>query len=167
MYFDTSVFLLCLLLFFVRISLRNMKGRFQMGLLQLGPLNIKYEWIILFGAGLITYLVLLKVIQDKSFRQELFDTHFNIIFIWILIFKLSILLFRPSIIIENPLGLLYFHGGTNGIILASIVSLLYLYWKTKKLSWSKEQIIQGLTYTVVSFIISYWLFRTLAILIID
>jgi hypothetical protein len=64
----------------------------------------------------------------KVIEQNLLSTAL----VWILVFKFSILLFRPSIIWTNPFGLLFFTGGTRGIYLASIIGLLYFYWQTYK-----------------------------------
>jgi hypothetical protein len=144
-----------------------MRRGLLMGIFQLGPLSIKYEWAILFAAGLITYAVVKKAIHSKPFSKDFLDTLFNIVFIWIIIYKLSILLFRPSLLLTNPLGLLYFNGGNKGAILALIVCLIYLFWTFKKRSWQKEDLIQGLIITVVSAFLSFWLVRTFFILFIQ
>ncbi|MCG1020811.1 hypothetical protein [Sutcliffiella horikoshii] len=49
--------------------------------------------------------------------------------LWIVVFKFSIIIFRPSIIWTNPYGLLFFTGGTNGAYLATVGTILFLYWK--------------------------------------
>lgn len=144
-----------------------MRRGLLMGIFQLGPLTIKYEWAILFAAALITYAVLKKAIHNKAFSKDFLDTLFNIVFIWIIIYKLSILLFRPTLLLTNPLGLLYFNGGTKGAILALIVCLIYLFQTFKKRSWQKEDLIQGLIITVVSAFLSFWLVRTFFILFIQ
>lgn len=135
-----------------------------MGILQLGPLNIKYEWLLLLFAGIATYFVLRVMLKNKSFQKEFIDAAVNVAILSLLIFKFSIVLFRPKLIFENPIALLYFDGGTKGLVLASISGAAYLLWKLRKMKWSNVDFVKGVIYTAISFLLSYWLLRTLLIL---
>lgn len=138
-----------------------------MDILQLGPLTIKYNWLFLFISGFITYLILNKKLTNPTFKKEFTDVLFNTVFILIIVFKFSIILFRPSLLLDNPLAILYFNGGTKGMIIASIVALSYLFWKKKKLYWKTPDFMQGIIYTFISFAISYWSIRTVFYIIMN
>lgn len=135
-----------------------------MGILQLGPFNIKYEWLLLLFAAIATYFVLKKMFTNKRFQKEFIDTTINVTILSFLIYKFSIILFRPELIFENPIALFYFNGGTKGLVLALIIGALYLFWKVRKNKWNMADFVEGVIYTAISFLLSYWLLRTLLIL---
>ncbi|UII54123.1 hypothetical protein LS684_10425 [Cytobacillus spongiae] len=133
-----------------------------MGVFQLGPLSVKYEWILMFLAGWIAYIVMKKVTEkDSSFQNEWVEAFMNSLFIYLLTYKFSIVIFRPDLIIDHPVALLYFTGGTRGSILGMIVIILYLIWKIKKHQWNKAQVVSVIVYGFVTFALSFWLLRTL------
>lgn len=137
-----------------------------MGILQLGPLNIKYEWLLLLLAGLTTYFVLRVMLKNKNFQKEFIDVVMNVTILSVLIYKFSIILFRPKLIFENPIALLYFDGGTKGLVLALISGVAYLFWKVRKMKWGYVDFMKGVIYTAISLLLSFWLFRTLLILVL-
>lgn len=137
-----------------------------MGILELGPLTIKYEWLILFLAGIMTFILLRILLRQQPFKQQFIDALLNGVVIWFLIYKFSILLFRPSLLFENPLGILYFHGGMKGSFLGAFIAFLYLIWRKRKSQWGLREFIHGFTYSIVGFGLSYWLIRTCFLLFI-
>ncbi|MGY4758496.1 redoxin domain-containing protein [Paenibacillus caseinilyticus] len=52
--------------------------------------------------------------------------------LWVLVWKLSILLWEPKSILDDPVSLLYFNGGQKGVWLASIVSGLYILYAAER-----------------------------------
>ncbi|WP_426450968.1 TlpA family protein disulfide reductase [Paenibacillus sp. S-38] len=52
--------------------------------------------------------------------------------LWVLVWKLSILLWEPQSILGDPASLLYFNGGEKGVWLASIVSGLYIIYTAER-----------------------------------
>lgn len=115
-------------------------------------------------AGLTTYFVLRIMLKNKNFQKEFIDAATNVTILSFLIYKFSIILFRPKLIFENPIALLYFDGGTKGLVLALMIGVAYLFWKVRKMKWSKVDFVKGVIYTTISFLLSYWLLRTLLIL---
>lgn len=133
-----------------------------MGTLQLGPMIIKYEWIIFLFSSFIVYLVLrIWLKEDDQFRQKFIDTIFNTVFIGFLTYKFSLILFKPIMIIENPSSILFYTGGTKGVLLGVILSVIYIIWKTKREKWKTSVVLTGIFYTITTLITSFWFMRTL------
>ncbi|WP_096154530.1 MULTISPECIES: hypothetical protein [Bacillus] len=96
--------------------------------IHIGPIVIQKYMIVLLFAILVAYLyITIMLFKQKEVLKKVEDHLVSTLLLWILVFKFSIILFRPSIIWTNPLGLIYFTGGTNGMYLASIVSILFFY----------------------------------------
>jgi hypothetical protein len=134
---------------------------------QLGPFIIKYTWIYGFIALIITYYLLKKLLgENEDFLQEFLDALVNSLFIGVLSFKGSILLYRPELLKTNPLGAFYLSGGGKEWLTATFLACLYLVWKTKKSQWPNKLIGTGIIYGLVTFVTIFWLVRTLFFLII-
>lgn len=119
-----------------------------MSYFQIGNISVKTEW----GAFILA-LLLFMLVEKFLFKKpaSLFqDALFNYIVVW----KLSYILFEWSLFIKNPMSALYFSGGVWGHILALIVASMILFYRTKKqngiLDWN------GLLY---SFAVFYLLFQ--------
>lgn len=136
-----------------------------MGILQLGPFHIKYEWLFFLPAGIVTYFILKIMIKNKDFRREFIDKVINAAIIVFVIFKLSIIVFRPKIIFENPVAIIYLNGGTKGLILSVSAGIIYLFWVFRKKQWNASDVTAGMVYLTVSYVLSYWLVRTLFLII--
>lgn len=133
-----------------------------MGTLQLGPIIIKYEWIVFLLSAIIVYFVLSRWLKDeKLFQQKFLDAIINTVFIGFLTYKFSLVLFKPIMVIENPSSLLYYTGGTKGGMLGIIFAVIYLMWKTKRENWRFSVVFTGVFYTIITFITSFWLLRTI------
>lgn len=132
-----------------------------MDMIQLGPLNLKVDHLILLLSGIGTFVVLKILLRNSQFYKEYSDVLFNMALMWVLFYKFSVVLFRPMLIFENPLGLLYFNGGLKGIIGATFFSVAYILWKYKKLSWPRVQFTHAIIYTSVTFLLLAWIIRTI------
>ena len=96
--------------------------------IHIGPLVIQKYMIVLLFAILVAYLyIAILLYKRKEVLKKVEDHLVSTLLLWILVFKFSIILFRPSIIWTNPIGLIYFTGGTYGMYLASIVSVVFFY----------------------------------------
>ncbi|MDZ5472750.1 hypothetical protein SM124_13535 [Bacillus sp. 31A1R] len=136
-----------------------------MDFIQIGPLNLNTKWLLILLSILFVYLVIKYVFRDrKEFQKEFSDVLFNAFVMLLFIYKLSIVFFRPTLIVENPLGILYFDGGTKGLIIAVVTTIFYVYYAFKKNKWSPQETIQGIFYSFVTFAVSFWLLRTLYVL---
>lgn len=101
-----------------------------MDAIQLGPLLLKKSYLVLLFSCLLAYLYIAIYLRKKPEIVKTVENHLTTgLLIWILIFKFSIIIFRPSIIWTNPYGLLFFTGGTRGFYLAVFVTISYLFWK--------------------------------------
>ncbi|WP_342515723.1 hypothetical protein [Sutcliffiella sp. FSL R7-0096] len=98
--------------------------------IQLGPLVLKKSYIVLLFSCLLAYLYISMYLRNKPDMLKTVENHLiSGMLFWIVVFKFSIIIFRPSIIWTNPYGLLFFTGGTNGVYLATVGTILFLYWK--------------------------------------
>ncbi|WP_404433161.1 hypothetical protein [Sutcliffiella horikoshii] len=101
-----------------------------MDAIQLGPLLLKKSYLVLLFSCLLAYLYIAIYLRKKPEIVKTVENHITTgLLIWILIFKFSIIIFRPSIIWTNPYGLLFFTGGARGFYLAVFVTISYLFWK--------------------------------------
>ncbi|SFA89002.1 hypothetical protein SAMN04488577_2480 [Bacillus sp. cl95] len=132
---------------------------------QIGFLTIRYEWLYAAIAFTVTYFTLEHMTKkDKHIQKQVTETLLNSLLLWILTFKLSVIFFRPSIIFDNPLGIIFFWGGLKGQVLATFIALIYFIMKSKKLQWPNSLLLL-VTY-FVTFMLTYILIRTLFQLII-
>jgi hypothetical protein len=129
---------------------------------QLGPLIIKYTWIFILGAGIITYFIIKTMFkEEEGFRESFLDVLINAIVIAVVGYKASILLFRPELWTSSPLGALYLSGSWREYAAGLLLGGLYLLWKHKKHSWQAALVGKAFVYGIITFITGYWLFRTL------
>lgn len=128
----------------------------------LGPLLIPYQWVYFLLAGITTYItVKITLKENKSFFKMFMDELTNALFLWFLIYKFSNILFRPSILFERPMEILYFTGGSKGLLLGSFVAVLLFTRKAYKNKWSVPLTLRATVYTLLTFVISFWTIHTL------
>ncbi|MGG1552313.1 hypothetical protein [Paenibacillus ferrarius] len=98
--------------------------------LQLGPFLLKTEVLILGLSALAGYIGLRirlnRSDSDHSDQAGVTDKLVNGFLMWLIIWKLSIVLFDPVSVTWSPLALLYFDGGEKGLWLGGIASGLYV-----------------------------------------
>lgn len=119
-----------------------------------GSITVPTKWLLLAVAFLISYL-LLKLRKKPAFSAIVFDAISNSLFMGILVLKLSLLLLEPSLIIKNPMSLLYFTGGDLGYWLAVCIALLTFLWETKKNGLQFELSIKALFSYILYTILIY------------
>ena len=125
--------------------------------IHIGPIVIQKYMIVLLFAILVAYLYIAVLLyKQKELLKKVEDHLVSTLLIWILVFKFSIILFRPSIIWTNPIGLIYFTGGTKGMYLASIVSILFFYITVKYRSKLDNKIISLILIPTVLIIYSLY-----------
>lgn len=93
----------------------------------IGSLSFPASWAAIAAAFLTAYLYLR--LQRKKQAAELYS---NAFFIFVVTWKLSVILFQFQSIIKNPLSIVYFNGGTKGYWLGFAASLIYLFRAEKK-----------------------------------
>jgi hypothetical protein len=133
-----------------------------MGAFKLGPFIIQYTWVLMILSGLITYFVLKKMLkEDQTFLEKFTDALINALLIGVIAYKGSVLLFRPELWVRNPLGALSLSGSWRELLAALLLSGAYLIWKYKKQNWPADLSRNALIYGFTTYILSYWLIRTL------
>lgn len=108
-----------------------------MEVIQLGSLAILLKWLLL-GVAILFGIILLKVwltyTQLAELNKKVFDLISSSVWIGFLIWKGSLILFDPLVVWKSPFSLLYFTGGSKGLFIAIICSIIYYIVKSKKFS---------------------------------
>lgn len=102
------------------------------------------------GACLLTTIGL-YILKKKS----LADWYGNAIFIWLLTWKFTVLLFQFPLILAQPLTILYFDGGIKGYWLGLFVTGLYALYKIKYQSLRVSDIYQTWICSMIFYEILY------------
>lgn len=97
-----------------------------MSFITIGNLTINAEW----AAFLLALLLL--VLIEKFGKRERSGWFEDTVFTYILVWKLSYILFEFPLFLKNPLSALYFSGGVMGHLLGVIVAILLFVWKIRK-----------------------------------
>lgn len=109
-----------------------------MEVIQIGSIAILLKWVLL-GLAILLGLLYMKFrlmyLQKHEIQnKEVFDLIFNSLFLGFLIWKGSMLILEPSLIIKSPFSLLYFTGGTTGLLFAITGSVLIFIYKAQKMN---------------------------------
>jgi peroxiredoxin len=134
--------------------------------IQIGSLAISLKWLLLGLAvvfALITIKLWLRQTQQKEIHKSIFDLIFNALFLGFVIWKASLILLEPSLVIKSPMSLLYFTGGTAGLVIAIIVSIIFFLYKARKFNISQFLTFQSgmiFSFSVLGgyFLLSYFLY---------
>lgn len=124
-----------------------------MAVIQFGSLSILLKWFIL-GIAIIVAIVFIKIwlngSQEKETHKKIFEILLNGIFLGFVSWKASLLILEPQLVLRSPLSLLYFTGGSDGLVIAVIITILFVFYKFKKMSLSEHLMIQiVLNYSLV------------------
>jgi hypothetical protein len=122
-----------------------------MKLINIGSLHVPLEWIFITISFLLSVLILKIFIRkagcdDKKILEDIW----NGVFIFIGVWKLSLIIFEPKLVIQSPLSLLYFTGGDQGIWLGIVVAVIYIVTKTRKQNLSSSIVISILFFLGIS-----------------
>lgn len=109
----------------------------------LGPVTVPATWAAIVAAFIITSAFLF--VRKK---KALGDWYGNVIFTFILTWKLSVIIFHFKLTINNPSNILYFNGGMKGYWLGIAAAILYTIYSKKKLISSYGEIILSWILTV-------------------
>ncbi|GAA0462074.1 hypothetical protein [Alkalibacillus silvisoli] len=104
-------------------------------LIQIGPLNIFVPYLF-YIAGIIASAViahlLIKRLINFPIRKKPADLVIEYWVVFIAVWKISYFINYPMDILNNPLAIIYFDGGTIGMILGFSALLLYSFYQKQK-----------------------------------
>ena len=105
-----------------------------MNVIQLGPLVLNLELLIFILSAFTGYLALKYRLKKAMVTVEgnISDKFVNGLILGFVIWKCSLILFDPMSVIEYPMSLIYFSGGDRGLGLAIVISVIYLWIRTRK-----------------------------------
>lgn len=141
-----------------------MKRKMLMMVVQLGSISIMLKWVILgivLFLGLIFLYIWLRATEAKDTYKRIMDILSNGLFIGFISWKASLLILDPQLVIRSPLSLLYFTGGSNGLLIAMIITFLYVCFKLKKMNLSEHFIIQIVLFFSLASVGSYQIFAAI------
>jgi peroxiredoxin len=126
-----------------------------------GPFNITISMLIWVMSALAGFGVHRLRVQGREEAQILGSILTNTLIIWLLCWKLSQLIFDPSVVWQEPIALLYFHGGMRGAWLAGALTVVYLFYAGKKNSIARETMLDS----VLVFLLGGYTARALLLLV--
>ncbi|MEC0091066.1 hypothetical protein [Paenibacillus macquariensis] len=105
-----------------------------MNVIQLGPLVLNLELLIFILSAFTGYLALKYRLKKARVTVEgnISDKFVNALILGFVIWKCSLILFDPMSVIKYPMSLIYFSGGDRGLALAIVISVIYLWIRTRK-----------------------------------
>ncbi|WP_077247839.1 peroxiredoxin family protein [Bacillus sp. FJAT-27225] len=130
-----------------------------MQVIQIGSLSILLKWALL-GIAILIGLLFLKLWMRKAeteLTKRVFDSLSNSLIVGFVLWKLSLLLFEPSLVKESLLSLLYFTGGSKGLMLAIPVSILFFFIQGRKQNVPALVMVQSAFMFSFAVISSYYL----------
>ncbi|HIW32966.1 MAG TPA: TlpA family protein disulfide reductase [Candidatus Paenibacillus intestinavium] len=102
--------------------------------LQLGPLVLNMDLLVYLIAGIAGVLAIRLRSRGNVDKELLLSYAWNSLFLWIIIWKGSLLLFDPMSVIRYPQSLLFFDGGTKGFWLATFVAISYMGYRYQRIA---------------------------------
>ncbi|MCF6139390.1 peroxiredoxin family protein [Pseudalkalibacillus berkeleyi] len=115
-----------------------------MSYFEIGSVVLRTEWITLVVAAIVGLFTVWLILHEHECKKQIVDMLFNVFMTGILVWKLSIALFQPIYVIENPMALLYFTGGAKGVLLAFVVSITLFVYQTKRKQLYSESLISSI-----------------------
>lgn len=132
-----------------------------MRVIQIGSMAILGKWLILGVSvliGLVIIQIWLKRTQSPQVKKTITDLLTNSVLIGFIIWKGSLVVLEPVMVLKSPFVLLYFTGGSEGLILAIIFVITYFIIKGRKAKIVEELMLQTMFLFSFAVIGSYHFF---------
>jgi peroxiredoxin len=99
----------------------------------LGPLVLQ-KGVLIIAAVILTCLAAIRLFMRRQpdAAKGIADRTLEALFIWLVVWKLSVLLFDPQSVLSNPRALLYFNGGVKGAWIAGLIAFGYVWYREHK-----------------------------------
>lgn len=103
-----------------------------MQFLQFGNLTIPLQWVLTLVALFGGWVMMKWYAKQHDIKPESTEVIMNVLFVWGLVWKLSVILFDFQTVKAHVLSIVYFSGGMKGFILGAVVSIGYLIREANK-----------------------------------
>ncbi len=103
----------------------------QLNVIQLGPFMLNFELLILIISAFVGYLGLRYRLSKAEVEASIRDKFVTALIISLIVWKFSLIVFDPITVLQYPLSLLYFNGGDKGLWLAVVISLIYVWIRSR------------------------------------
>ncbi|MCM0626409.1 hypothetical protein M5J14_18090 [Lysinibacillus sp. OL1_EC] len=113
-------------------------------------------------ALLITFFIVWLILR-LQFSKKWSELYSDAIFTFIIVWKLSLLVTDFKTVVNNPITLLYFNGGTMGVLLGVIVASLQILRKRQSIQLEEQEMIAGSW----AIILTQSIYQMLAVLLND
>ncbi|WP_078549096.1 hypothetical protein [Litchfieldia alkalitelluris] len=105
-----------------------------MTVIQIGSFAMLTKW---FNLGISIFLSLILIwfwltFYKKDLRKVIFDIISGNVILGLFIWKASLTIFEPKLIIDSPLSLLYFTGGSKGLVIAILFVYIITFFQLRK-----------------------------------
>ncbi len=103
-----------------------------MNVIQLGPMLLNFELLILILSAFTGYMTLKYRSSKANVEESISDKFITALILSFFTWKFSLIIFDPVSVIQYPLSLLYYNGGDKGIWLAIAISMIFLWTRLRK-----------------------------------
>jgi peroxiredoxin len=100
--------------------------------IQIGTLVLNAELLIYVLAGVVGVLAVRFRQRAHADKEVIVSEAWNAFILWLVVWKGSLLLFDPVNVMKHPLSLVFFSGGTKGVGLAFIVTIVYMGFRYRR-----------------------------------
>ena len=121
-------------------------------------------WLLAAAAGLAASYIMARIYfrTDRAARRVVVDLFFNAFLVFVIVWKLSPLVFQFRQVIQQPLTLLFLPGGAGGTSAGFAGALAYLTIRLIRERPLSRRFIRGASYSAVALITLFFVFGLLA-----
>ncbi|OXM84925.1 hypothetical protein CF651_18665 [Paenibacillus rigui] len=98
----------------------------------IGPLVLQKQMLMIAAAVAVGYVAMRWRLRSTNAEEKPADRFFEVLLLWLAVWKLSVWVFHPQTGLDSPWSLLYFSGGTEGAWLASFAAAAYVWLRDQK-----------------------------------
>ncbi|MFJ7950835.1 hypothetical protein ACIQZG_04815 [Lysinibacillus sp. NPDC096418] len=113
--------------------------------------------------ALLLAFIIVWFILRMQFSKQWAGLYGDAIFTFIIVWKFSVIVTDFSTIIKQPIGLIYFNGGTPGVYFGVVAVIVQFLWKKQKIQLDEE----GVTAVIWSILLTQSFYQWLVVLLND
>jgi hypothetical protein len=103
--------------------------------LQIGPLFLRLDQLTIIASAVVFYIALSRTVQSTVYTR-LVDHAMAALLIFIVSWKLSLLISDPTLVVRAPSIMLLMPGTRTGFILGMTAAIIYLLYRINREQWS-------------------------------